>query len=108
MSKPNKKKMKHSMAHRRLVDCWVKNAEGRKASLLADLKGGEFRFPKSKTTFMLFVWDKLISEIKQATTLEGAYQAFLTFHDVVDESLAIAGGFHKIWKEFMGRIRGEL
>jgi len=85
-----------------LINSWVKNAEGRKASLLADHKGGKFQFPRlpKGSTFMID-WDRLISEIKQATTLEGAYQAFLTFHDVVDESLSIAGDFHAIWEEFV-------
>ena len=94
----------------KLIDFWVKNAEGRKASLLADLKGGEFRFPtpkvrlilnpKSKTTFMID-WDKLISEIKKAGSLEDAYKAFLKFHEVVDESLALTGEFYEIWEEFI-------
>jgi len=94
-------------AQQNLINSWVKNVEGRKASLLADLKGGEFRFPRTTTTFMID-WDKLISPIKEAASLEGAYQAFLTFHDIVDESLSIAGDFHEIWKEFAVSDEKEL
>jgi len=82
-----------------LINSWVKNVEGRKASLLADLKGRKFQWGEG-STFMID-WDKLISPIKEAASLEGAYQAFLTFHDVVDESLAHAGDFHEIWDEFV-------
>jgi len=77
----------------------VKSVEGRKASLLADLKGGEFQLGEG-STFMID-WDKLISQIKKAASLEDAYQAFLTFHHVVDESLAHAGDFRELWDEFV-------
>jgi len=82
-----------------LINYWVKSVEERKASLLADLKGGEFQLGEG-STFMID-WDKLISPIKEAASLDDAYQAFLTFHYVVDESLAVVGDFHEIWEEFV-------
>jgi len=88
----------------KLINSWVKHAEGRKASLLADLKGRKFQWEGE--TFMID-WDKLISEIKQATSLEDAYQAFLIFHDVVDGSLALVGDYDGIRDAFKFAVSEE-
>ena len=88
----------------KLINSWVKHAEGRKASLLADLKGRKLQWEGE--TFMID-WDKLLSPIKKATSLEDAFQAFLIFHDVVDGSLALVGDYEEIRDAFKFAVSEE-
>jgi len=81
-----------------LIVFWKRSAIERKAHLQAISTG----CPASATSaaYIEIDWDKLMSPLEKATTLEEAYEAFLTFHDVVDESLALALDIHEIWEEF--------
>jgi len=98
MSKP-KKKMKHSMAHRRLVDCWVKIAEA-KIEYLEKVRfavvGTDLSQVGTDTANLLSCFlielRKMISDIKEAgkVSLKDACTAWMDVNEKADHYAALA------------------
>jgi len=92
MSKPKKKKMKHSMAYRRLVDCWVKIAEA-KIEYLEEVRVAGVGTDNTNLLWAgLIDLRKMISDIKEAelVSLKDACIPWMYVNEKADHYAALA------------------